>query len=69
MIFILMTCENDQEKMDQYNIFVNIAIVDDGGILCYLRRQNDAFLLSIDFVSCPCKKKKGKVFSRYTLSN
>ena len=39
-------CEADQQKSGYRPI--NIAIVDDGGDLVLFRRQNDAFLLSID---------------------
>ena len=39
-------CEKDQ-KENEYNP-VNIAIVDSGGDLVLFRRQNNAFLLSID---------------------
>ncbi len=42
-------CENDQKKSGYAPI--NIAIVDDGGDLVLFRRQNDAFLLSIDIAT------------------
>ena len=42
-------CEADQKKSGYSPI--NIAIVDDGGDLVLFRRQNDAFLLSIDIAT------------------
>ena len=42
-------CEADQKKSGYAPI--NIAIVDDGGDLVLFRRQNDAFLLSIDIAT------------------
>ena len=42
-------CEADQQKSGYAPI--NIAIVDDGGDLVLFRRQNDAFLLSIDIAT------------------
>ena len=42
-------CEADQEKSGYAPI--NIAIVDAGGDLVLFRRQNDAFLLSIDIAT------------------
>lgn len=42
-------CEADQRKSGYAPI--NIAIVDDGGDLVLFRRQNDAFLLSIDIAT------------------
>ncbi len=42
-------CEADQKKSGYAPI--NIAIVDAGGDLVLFRRQNDAFLLSIDIAT------------------
>ena len=42
-------CEADQKKSGYAPI--NIAIVDDGGDLVLFRRQNNAFLLSIDIAT------------------
>ncbi len=42
-------CESDQKKSGYAPI--NIAIVDAGGDLVLFRRQNDAFLLSIDIAT------------------
>ena len=50
-------CENDQ-KLSGYNP-VNIAIVDDGGDLILFRRQNNAFLLSIDIAQKKAKSSAG----------
>ena len=50
-------CENHQ-KTNNYNP-VNIAIVDDGGDLVLFRRQNNAFLLSIDIAQKKAKSSAG----------
>ncbi len=50
-------CEQDQ-KISGYNP-VNIAIVDDGGDLVLFRRQNSAFLLSIDIAQKKAKSSAG----------
>ena len=50
-------CEKDQ-KESGYNP-VNIAIVDDGGDLVLFRRQNNAFLLSIDIAQKKAKSSAG----------
>ncbi len=53
-------CEEDQVKY-KYNP-VNIAIVDAGGDLVLFRRQNDAFLLSIDIAIKKAKSSAGIPF-------
>ena len=50
-------CEEDQKKSG-YNP-VNIAIVDDGGDLILFRRQDNAFLLSIDIAQKKAKSSAG----------
>ena len=50
-------CEKDQER-NGYNP-VNIAIVDSGGDLVLFRRQNNAFLLSIDIAQKKAKSSAG----------
>ena len=50
-------CETDQLK-NGYNP-VNIAIVDAGGDLILFRRQNNAFLLSIDIAQKKAKSSAG----------
>ena len=50
-------CENHQQ-ISGYNP-VNIAIVDDGGDLVLFRRQNNAFLLSIDIAQKKAKSSAG----------
>tara|TARA_B100000579_G_C22533403_1_gene711823 strand:- start:65 stop:571 length:507 start_codon:yes stop_codon:yes gene_type:complete len=50
-------CEEDQRKSG-YNP-INIAIVDAGGDLVLFRRQNDAFLLSIDIATKKAKSSAG----------
>ena len=50
-------CEEDQ-KNSGYNP-VNIAILDDGGDLVLFRRQNNAFLLSIDIATKKAKSAAG----------
>lgn len=50
-------CEEDQKK-SKYRP-VNIAIVDEGGDLVLFRRQNNAFLLSIDIAIKKAKSSAG----------
>ena len=50
-------CEEDQKKSG-YNP-VNIAIVDDGGDLVLFRRQDKAFLLSIDIAQKKARSSAG----------
>ena len=50
-------CENHQKKTGYRP--VNIAIVDAGGDLVLFRRQNDAFLLSIDIAQKKAKSSAG----------
>ena len=50
-------CEKDQQ-LNNYNP-VNIAIVDAGGDLVLFRRQNNAFLLSIDIAIKKAKSSAG----------
>tara|TARA_B100001248_G_C27232877_1_gene385652 strand:- start:254 stop:766 length:513 start_codon:yes stop_codon:yes gene_type:complete len=50
-------CEEDQKKSG-YNP-VNIAIVDDGGDLVLFRRQDNAFLLSIDIAQKKARSSAG----------
>ena len=50
-------CEENQKKY-KYNP-VNIAIVDAGGDLVLFRRQNNAFLLSIDIAKKKAKSSAG----------
>ena len=53
-------CEKDQKK-NGYNP-VNIAIVDSGGDLVLFRRQNNAYLLSIDIAQKKAKSSAGIPF-------
>ena len=53
-------CEADQKK-NNYNP-VNIAIVDAGNDLVLFRRQNDAYLLSIDIATKKAKSSAGIPF-------
>jgi len=58
-------CEADQKKSGYSPI--NIAIVDDGGDLVLFRRQNDAFLLSIDIAIKKANSSAGIPFPTRTI--
>ncbi|MBJ56621.1 MAG: cobalamin adenosyltransferase [Rickettsiales bacterium] len=58
-------CEADQRKSGYSPI--NIAIVDDGGDLVLFRRQNDAFLLSIDIAMKKANSSAGIPFPTRTI--
>ena len=58
-------CEADQKKSGSSPI--NIAIVDDGGDLVLFRRQNDAFLLSIDIAIKKANSSAGIPFPTRTI--
>ena len=58
-------CEADKKKSGYSPI--NIAIVDDGGDLVLFRRQNDAFLLSIDIAIKKANSSAGIPFPTRTI--